>query len=148
MEGIAKPQSIPPTPTAPEWYMHMHTILQIQRSKAHAVVYLKRRLSFASPDMALDKVFSLPVPSLCIYLIGWRSRSRPMSPLSGQMTTESFDANTAISLGDLYLIIGPRAPEPAPRLITPLDVTPPNSGVFFNVHPPASGAGGPEPTRT
>lgn len=29
-----------------------------------------------------------------------------MSPFSGQMTTESFDANAAISLGDLYLIIG------------------------------------------
>lgn len=54
----------------------------------------------------------------------------PMSPLSGQMTTESFDANAAISLGDLCLIIGTRAPEPAPRLIT-LNVTPPDSGVFL-----------------
>lgn len=71
-----------------------------------------------------------------------------MSPLFAQMTTESFDANAAISLGDLYLIIGPRAPESAPRLITSLNVTPPDSGVFFNVHPPASGAGGPGPTRT
>jgi hypothetical protein len=66
MEGTAKPQSIPPTPTVPEWYMHMHTILQIQRSKAHAVVYLKRRLSFASPDMALDKFFSHPCPHASI----------------------------------------------------------------------------------
>lgn len=129
-EGLRKAQSIPPTPTVPEWYMHTHAYNSTNTKKQGS----RRRLSkeeivFCIPRHGIGQAFFLPMPSLCIYLIGWRSR--PMSPLFGQMTTESFDANAAISLGDLYLIIGPRAPESAPRLITPLDVTPPDSGVFF-----------------
>lgn len=46
-----------PTPTIPEWYMHMHTILQIQRSKAHAMVYLKRRVSLASSGRGIGQNF-------------------------------------------------------------------------------------------
>lgn len=94
----------------------------------------KEEIVFCIPGHGIGQVFFPPMPS-CIYLIGLRSRSRsrsrPMSPLFGQMTTESFDANAAISLGDLCLIIGPRAPEPAPRLIILLNVTPPDSGAFL-----------------
>lgn len=68
-----------------------------------------------------------------------------MSPFSGHMTTDSFDANAAISPCDLCLIIVPRAPEPAPKSITS------DSGgfsFFFKMYPPASGAGGPVTIRT